>query len=249
METPIFYAPPENRIDSIIDLPKDESHHAFGVLRLKTHSPVTVVDGIGMAYHGLLERGGKYGAQVHWHSQLRNYGEPNVHLTLAAGLSTGDKFDTVVQKGTELGVSRFIPVLSAKSKVKLTEQDRSVRRQNRLEKVALSAIKQCKRSSCPTISLPLSFGECIASSEPEDFKFIFDASVSKSKTLYDLTFDPCPKRITALVGPESGFLPEEIEKAISAGFIPVTLGSRILRTETAGPAVCALIMYLLGEFR
>lgn len=249
MEPPIFYAPPELRRDNIIQLPDDEGHHAVNVMRLSLADLVMVVDGVGTAYRGEIAKiVGKKKVEIRIHSEIRNFGEPAVVLTLAAGLSAGSKFDNLVEKGTELGVKRFVPVIAERSKVKLEDLKKAAIRIRRLERVALAAIKQCRRSYRPDISIPVSFAEYMKESDPESLKLIFHPS-DKAGSLERLPVNAKTKRVTVLIGPESGFTLEEVDMAIEAGFMPVLLGPRILRTETAGPVACALVMNMLGELR
>lgn len=249
MELPIFYAPPKCRHGDIILLPDSESHHAVTVMRLSQADSLIVIDGLGSAYQGEIARiVGRKIVEVRIHSEIRNLGEPAVLLTLAAGISTGFKFDTVVEKCTELGAKRFVPIISKKSKVKLDDPKKAAARTRRLERVALATIKQCRRSYRPDISLPTSFEEFIREADRESLKLIFHPD-DESGSLDSLPLTSKVKRVTLLVGPESGFTPEEVAKAVAAGFISISLGSRILRSETAGPTVCSLIMHILGELR
>ncbi len=249
MELPIFYAPPELRRDDVVRLPDAEGHHALSVMRLSQADRVIVVDGAGTAFRGEIARiVGKKKVEVRLHFEIRNFGEPVVVLTLAAGLSVGSKFDTVVQEGTELGVRRFVPIVSERSKVRLDDPAKATAKTRRLERVALAAIKQCRRSYRPDISTPVNFAEYIKQVDNEDIKLLFQPG-TRATSLERILMDARTKRITALVGPESGFTPDEVDLADKAGFVPVSLGPRILRTETAGPVVCALIMNTLGELR
>lgn len=249
MELPIFYCPPERRRDDTIELPANESHHAVSVMRLSQGDRVLVVDGVGAAYRGEVARiVGRKKVEVRLHLEIRNFGEPAVVLTLAAGLSVGSKFDTVVQEGTELGVKRFVPIISERSKVKLDDPKKASAKTRRLERVALAAIKQCRRSYRPDISLPVSFAEYMKQADSEDPKLIFQPG-DRVPSLEQIPIDAQTKRITVLVGPESGFTPDEVDLAGKAGFVLVSLGPRILRTETAGPVACALVMNMLGELR
>jgi len=107
VEPPVFYAPPESFEGDDVSLPADESRHATRVMRLTLGAQVIVVDGLGSAWRGTISRlGVRKPVEVRLHAEVRNFGEPAVILTLAAGLSSGYKFDTVVEKGTELGVKR-----------------------------------------------------------------------------------------------------------------------------------------------
>ncbi len=248
MEPPVFFAPPENKHDEEIHLPAAESHHAADVLRLRSGALVLVVDGLGTAYRGELRIESKKSAVVSVHAQIRNFGEPRCRLTLTAGLSAGFKFDEVVDKGTQLGVSRFVPVITEKSKVKLEDARRVALKTARLEKVALAAMKQCRRSFRPEIVPPMNLSQYLQQIDRDSFKLLFHPA-NDARALSDILPEEIPKRITLLVGPEAGFTPDEIKLAGAKGFATVSLGPRILRTETAGPVVCALVMGHFGELR
>jgi 16S rRNA (uracil1498-N3)-methyltransferase len=245
--TPVLYAPPEAVTDDLITLSAAEAHHAATVMRMEIGEPVTVVDGLGIAYEGEIRTVDKKHATVAVRAVVRNFGEPFVRLTLAAGMSAGEKFDTIVEKGTEVGVSRFVPIISEKSRVKFDDDKRIASRVERLEKVALAAMKQCRRSYRPDISQPQTFREYLQESVDADLKLIFHPT-DRAMPLAQCKFEGVIKRVAMLVGPESGFSPNEVGLAVDAGFRAVHLGRRILRAETAGPVAVALVMHLLGEF-
>jgi len=247
MQPPVFHAPPERIHDDLIDLPAAEARHALKVLRLRRHDQVVVIDGLGVAYRGRIGSVKRSGAvTVEVLSVTRNYGEPAVNLTLAAALSTGAKFDTIVQKGTELGVKRFVPLLSEKSRVKLDDPRRAENRRKRLEKVALAAAKQCRRAFRPYVCSPVTFAEFLGETDPASLNLAFHPGPGGA-ALASVVPDPPPDRAVLLVGPESGFSDTEVQAARSGGYTVVGLGRRILRAETAAPAVCALLMDRLGE--
>lgn len=243
---PVVYAPPSLWQDDRVALAADESHHLAAVLRARKGEPVIVVDGEGGAGRGELVSVSRDKCVVRMTQLLRNFGEPTCHLTLAAGLSAGYKFDSVVDKGTQLGVTRFVPLLTAKSRVKMPDAKRVRSRQRRLEKVALSATKQARRSMIPQISAVVSLAQFLTEVDENDVKLIFHSQAS-SPGIDAVEIPDGAKRFTALVGPESGFSTEEVAVAEQAGFVAVSLGRRVLRTETAGPVVCALLMNRLGE--
>lgn len=245
--TPVLYAPPEAITDGLITLSATEAHHAATVMRLEVGEPVTVVDGLGIAYDGEIRSVEKKSATVAVRAIVRNYGEPFVRLTLAAGMSAGEKFDTIVEKGTEVGVSRFVPIISEKSRVKFDDEKRITNRVERLEKVALAAMKQCRRSYRPDISQPLTFREYLQESVDAELKLLFHPT-EKAISISALKPEGVLKRVAVLVGPESGFSATEVSLALDAGFTSVHLGRRILRAETAGPVAVALVMHVLGEF-
>lgn len=249
MDAPVFYAPPENISDRLITLPRDEVRHADTVLRLPPGSLIWVVDGLGMAYRCELRRApiaGRLQARVV--SETRNFGEPAVRLTLAAGMSSGYKFDAVVDGGTQLGVSRFVPLLCEKGKVKESDPARVYRRTARLEKVALAAMKQARRSVRPEIASPIHLARYLSEVDPGALNIAFQPGPG-GRTVEELVADRYLPRVTVLVGPESGFSDREAVSILESGFEAVSLGRRILRTELAAPVGCALIMHLLGELR
>lgn len=248
MSVPVFYAPPENRSGARIVLPASEAHHAVAVMRLGEGDRVIVVDGCGMAARGEIAVATKSRVEVTSHADIRNFGEPSVRLTLAAGLSAGEKFDTVVEKGTELGVRRFVPIISEKSKVKLIEPTKAAARRSRLEKVALAAMKQCRRSHRPDIATALTLRQFLDETDRSDLNLAF-LPIDGAGSLNLLTGLSDVTRVNLLVGPESGFSEEEVEYILRAGFALISLGPRILRAETAGPVVTALVMDRLGELK
>ncbi len=248
MEPPLFYIKPDSVKDDRVILPDTEGHHAISVMRLSRADLVVVVDGLGHAWRGEIAAiSGRKRVEIAVHSQVRNFGEPNVRLTLACGLSTGYKFDTVIQKGTELGVSRFVPLITEKSKVKIDDPKRARTKRTRFEKVALAAMKQCRRSLRPEITLPVSFEDYLNEIDSDTPTIIFHPS-NKSVLIEAVPLDGL-SRVNLIVGPESGFSPPEVDAALDQGAVCVSLGRRILRTETAGPAICALVMGQLGELR
>ena len=245
---PLFYAPPEQIQDNLATLDKTETQHLSKVLRLKRAALVLVVDGLGMAYRGEIEKIGRQETTVRLHSEIRNFGEPSVRMTLAGSLSTGDKFDSVVQKGTELGVKRFVPILSERSQVNLSDPKRIKNRVRRLEKVALASIKQCQRSYRPDIATPVKLADFLSETDSQALNLILHPART-AQPFDKLDIPSETKRASLLIGPESGFSDLEVETAREAGYQIISLGDRILRTETAGPTICALVMNALGEFR
>ena len=248
MQPPLFYAPPGNRDGDNIVLPDNEARHASRVLRLKRGAIVVVVDGLGNACRTEISSVSPKKVMVRVHSEIRDYGEPSIRLMLAAGLSVGFKFDSVVQYGTELGVSRFVPLVTDKSKVVLEEPRRARARVSRWNKVAVAAMKQCRRSTLPEVATPTRFDDFLNQHDRSDPGLIFHPG-KESISIVAVKLPKTARRLTLLVGPESGFSTDEVALASAAGFRAVSLGRRILRTETAGPTVVALVMAQLGEFR
>jgi len=249
MEIPIFFAPPQAVLGETIILPATEAHHARTVLRLKKNSQVIVVDGLGKAFRGTIANpSSRKETIVEIQNEIRGFGEPFANVTLAAGLSEGFKFDEVVQKCTELGIKKFVPLVTERSKIKISAATKFDNKLKRLKRVALGAMKQCRRSFCPSISTVMKFSDFLNSeSKDEDSCKIFFHPVKQRRLIDPGKLLKNCKNVTILIGPESGFSNSEVEAALEKEFMPISLGERILRTENASPVACALVMYWLGE--
>ena len=158
------------------------------------------------------------------------------------------KVDTVIEKGTELGVKRFVPLITKKSKVTVNDPKRARTKVARYEKVALAAMKQCRRSYRPEIAQPVTFTDYLKEIGPESVNLIFHPSAG-SRPLEESGLSAHTRRVNIIVGAEPGFSAEEMNLALDKGIKAVSLGRRILRAETAGPVACALVMNALGELR
>jgi 16S rRNA (uracil1498-N3)-methyltransferase len=244
---PVFYTQPENVHADSLEISGEEGRHIHRVMRLGKGDPLTVVDGIGNGYRCEISKicKGKITAGII--SRIRNLGEPSVHMTLAAGLSTGSKFDDLIQKGTELGVSRFIPLLTDKSKLTLDKGSRLTNRLRRWKKVAVASMKQSCRSVLPEIESPVEFASVLEHFSDLGERLLFDPS--GDETIYNLKPVVGNNRYTIFIGPESGFSHGELTLAEERSIKAISLGERILRTENAAPVAIALVMQYLGEFR
>lgn len=244
MLPPVFFVPPVGVAAGALTLPGDESHHARTVLRLQQGTPIVAVDGCGTAHFGTYYVDGK-NASMQISESCHEWGEAARAVTLAAGLSGGSKFDQIIQMGTEIGISRFVPLLTEKSRtINQTKADRS--RQDRWRRVAVAAMKQSRRSRLPEID------------SPQTLEQYLNSLPSHESNLTRLLFHPGGDLIdaqlfgqgrvgamTVITGPESGFAQEEIELARLHRCHIVSLGDRILRAETAAPVVAALAIYAL----
>lgn len=236
-----FFAPPSNIFESTIALDPDESHHLSRVLRLMPGATVYSFDGKGTEYECQVKRVTKDQAELSIIARLSNEVESPLQLTLGQAMVKGDKFDWVVQKATELGVTRLVPLLTEHSEFKKAE-GRELRLQ-RWRRIALEATKQCGRRHLLEISEVQSV-EQFCTTQTEALRLIF--SERKGNRLSEIQ----PARaVTVAIGPEGGWSERELLQAETAGFVPIHLGNRILRTETAAVAALALAQYLFGDFR
>ena len=243
----VFYVLPDRIGEEAVFIDGPEAHHLSKVMRVKKGEPIVVVDGAGNAYRCEVEKIDKKGVIGKILTRSRNFGEPLTRVTLAAGLSVGYKFDDVIQRATELGVARFVPLITEKSKVKIDDEKKAKTKLTRWTKIAVASIKQCGRAYLPVIETPVTMTKFLETSEDLGRMLIFDPN-SGGLPIQQLELTRENGGLTVLVGPESGFSRAEIDLALEKGAEIVSLGDRILRTENAAPTALAVIMYTLGEF-
>lgn len=238
---PTFIYKPEDIKDESVKIRGPEAHHIAKVLRMTKGEIVRVMDGYGMSHICEIRSASARTVTCTIVKTVKNGGEPKLDLALALGLSSATKFDLVVEKGTEVGVSRFIPLITEQAKVKIKEQETLVRRMNRWRRLCEAAAKQSARSVIPMISPPVIYGEFIAACIAEESALFHPDG--KKTTPVGVLAATGGKRLTVIIGPESGFSSAEVETARSRKIPIFSLGDRILRTETAGVVVPALLIY------
>lgn len=243
---PRFFVSPDQVKDNSVTITGPDVLHITRVLRLCAGDLVTVLDGRGGVYEAVIENTTRQEVRCIVKSKLLLNGTPALRVTIVQGLPKGDKMDFVVQKGTELGVSRIIPLQSKRSVVSL-ESLRSARRVERWRRVALEAAKQSCRLDVPEVLEPASWPE-VLDSLPEDGLALMPWEEEHVVTLKAiLKGEPVFGEVWVFIGPEGGFAPGEVEQAKLRGVRTVSLGPRILRTETAGLAVLAMIFCQWGD--
>ena len=227
-----FHAFQSQISDSQIVLNADEAHHLSRVLRLGEGDRVFVFDGEGNEWECEIARVGKREADLTILRQLNNDVESPLQLTLAQALVKGDKFDWIVQKATELGVTRIVPLITDHTDVRRVEE-RAEQKLERWRRISLEALKQCGRRRLVEITEPISFvGFCNAA---EAVSLIF--SERGGKALREIAASlHSPASLTLCVASEGGWSDAELQAAEAHNFLPVHLGQRILRTETAAIA-------------
>lgn len=230
----------------IVGLSKEESAHAARVLRLKAGDPVELLDG-GALYAGELVRVGEDGVKARALSALPSP-ESRAQITLWQGMPKADKLEWIVQKATELGVWALWPVEMERSVVKGDKARRSQKRE-RWERIALEAAKQSGRAHVPQVEDACGFEEAYKRLQGQDFDLILVAwEEARGLTLSRAVREsPRKERILLVIGPEGGITQEECQRLQALGGRSVTLGRRILRTETAGPSALAVILAALEE--
>jgi 16S rRNA (uracil1498-N3)-methyltransferase len=220
---------------SRVCLEGDELHHAARVARVRVGERIEVLDGRGSAAEAIVVEASRDRVDVEIGAPVSSREAP-VAITLASALIAPDKYELVLQKGCELGVSRFVPVISERVE---TRVERVLGKLDRWERILLEATKQCGRAVLPRIEPPIGLDRLLAR---EEGLILFDA---------DEATDPWPgprvAHATLLVGPEGGFTPDEIAAAKLAGASVCSLGPRRLRAETAAIAAVALAGARFGD--
>lgn len=250
-----FYAPVEAFSANQITLSTDEARHLRDVLRLGPGDEIYIFDGEGREFQCVIEESRRDWATLRVIVEVPPaMPESPLDLTLAIALLKGEKFDLVVQKATELGVTRIQPVITQRADVRL-RVDQDVKRVTRWQRIALEAAKQSGRALVPLVADPISLTSLIERRAPESepapqpntllLMFSERGGQPLSETLEPLSI--VPPAVTALVGSEGGWTDEEIAQARAGGWGIVTLGGRILRAETAAIAVVVLMQHRFGD--
>jgi 16S rRNA (uracil1498-N3)-methyltransferase len=253
-----FHAPPSAfSVDHrSVRLASDEARHLREVLRLQRDDEVYVFNGAGNEFQCRVEESGRDFAQLAVVAEVPPARpESLLGLTLAVALLKGEKFDTVVQKATELGVTRIVPVITERAEVRLRDGAEGARRLARWQRIALEAAKQCGRARVPDVSEPLTSRSLLAaapdlaaaSTPPDLLRLFFSERAGESLAITIQALSARPKAVIAMVGSEGGWTDEEIAQASAAAWEVVTLGGRILRAETAAIAVAVLLQHLFGD--
>ena len=234
-----FHAPPDAFTQQTITLAADEARHLRDVLRLKPGDEVYVFDGLGHEFRSTVSNIRRDVAELRIETEVEP-AKPESHLQLNLGVALlkGEKFDLVVQKATELGVTKITPLITRYADIHLRDASDATKRVARWQRIALEAAKQSGRAFVPEISLPVAFDKL----EVEGDGVMF--SERDGESIENL---PGASSITALVGSEGGWADEEIETAQARGFHVLTLGGRILRAETAAIAVTVLMQHRFGD--
>ena len=223
-----------------ISLPATSVAH-LRALRLRDGAPVVLFDGDGGEYAGRLAQRGRREAVVALERFSGREAESPLAVTLVQGLAKGDRMDLVVQKATELGVARIVPVFTAHGAFRLNAE-RAESRRSHWQRVAISACEQCGRNRIPAVDMPellMDRWERL----PEGPGVVLQPGAAGSAKELALKAGP----VTLLVGPEGGFSGEEIAEARRRGYRGIGLGPRVLRTETAALAALAVLQAMFGD--
>ena len=251
-----FYAPPAAFApdEKSATLGAEETRHLRDVLRLHSGDEIYVFDGAGREFHCSVQTIKRGSTELRVIAEVEPARpESHLHLTLAIALLKGEKFDLVIQKATELGVKRIVPLTTERADVRLRDSDDAKKRVARWQRIALEAAKQTGRACVPEVTAPLTLNSLLMMSAVDERKSPTNAarlmfSEREGRSFSKVTNgDERPGEVVALVGPEGGWTDQEIELARAGGWEIVTLGGRTLRAETAAIAVVVLLQHRFGD--
>ena len=232
---------------ALLTLPDDQAQHVARVLRAKAGDPLIVFNGRGGEFAASVESLQRKSVTVRIGAFAAIERESPLDTTLLQGIARGDKMDQILQKATELGVTRVIPVLTARSNVRL-DADAAHRKQQHWQGVVIAACEQCGRNRIPEVATPLDLEQALAAGT-SSLRLLL-APVDQATTLQQLLAAPeAAQSVSMLIGPEGGLAPEEMALAERAGFVACRAGARVLRTETAALAVLAALQFAVGDLR
>lgn len=230
----------------------DDAHHIANVMRTRAGETIIVSDGVSREVRATITEIGKGRIVARVTEALPMLAEPKLLVTIAQSLPKGDKMETVIQKGTEIGASRFIPFVSERTVVQY-DGKKETKRLERWHKIAKEAAEQAHRNRIPDVVAPMTWKQLLQSVREADAAFFCyekeDANILKQALQLAIS-----KRgrvdgmnVLLIVGPEGGFTEGEAQEAEQAGCVSVKLGARILRTETAGLVGLTCLLYETGE--
>ena len=243
-----FFVAPDALQGDTAALDRELSHRLRHVLRLRRGDRIILVDGRGCEYEAVLEDVSGPTVRVAVLSRHEGLPEPQARVVLYQSIIKGDRFDWVLEKGTEIGVAKFVPLVSHRGVVR--PRTGRVERRERWRRIVTEAAEQCGRSHLPDLAPAVSLSDALESAEGLR---LLPWEGERQTTLRQALRQAVGKGkktpvISIFVGPEGGFARQEVDRAVDLGALTVSLGPRILRSETAGVVAAAAALYELGEF-
>lgn len=230
----------------VVTISGEDLKHIKNVLRLKEGEEVSICDGEENDYVAVIDSIDSQEVMLSIVDSFKSKGEAPIKLKLYQGLPKGDKMELIVQKCTELGVSEIVPMATKRAVVKLSDEKKIAKKLERWQKIAEEAAKQSKRGRIPLVDRLVTLKEAVSELGEDELALMLYESESENSLKKALRgYDG--KTVSVFVGPEGGFEESEAEMLKAAGAKVVSLGNRILRTETAGLVASAVIMYELGD--
>lgn len=245
---PKFFINKEDIKNNSIEITGGDATHIAKVLRTEVGEILTLCDGNGTDFTAKVTSCTKDQVLLDIIDSFDCLAEPEVFVTLFQGIPKQGKMDYIIEKCTELGISRIVPVSTKRSVVKIDGKKSEAKKLERWRKIASESVKQCARGSIPEVTDVMSVAQAIEFSKGLDFTFCA-YECEKETSIKSVLSGISPKSVGIFVGPEGGLDDAEIELFNNANIKTVTLGKRILRTETAGHTILTAIMYEFNELK
>lgn len=243
-----FYITDEQVSDNEITIWGSDVNHIRNVLRLEKGDWVVACNGAGKDYVSRIAAMDKENVTLEVEKVQDTGTELPTRVTLFQGIPKKEKMEFIIQKAVELGVYEIVPVMMKRCVVKLGDAKKSQKKRERWQAIAESAAKQCDRGIIPVVHEPVNMGEAIELAKELSYNVIpyeLQDGIDKSR---EVVAHACTQESVGIfIGPEGGFEEKEVEQAIANGMEPITLGKRILRTETAGMALLSIMMFQMQE--
>lgn len=244
---PKFYVDGLSSVDKTVNITGGDVNHIKNVLRLHTGEHITLCDGSGKDYICRISELGEDYVSADVEDIMMNAAELNTKITLFQGMPKADKMELIIQKAVELGVNEIVPVMTKRTVVKL-DLKKEKKKLERYNSIALSAAKQSGRGVIPVVKDFMSYKEALSYAESLDMNIIpYEEAEGIEYSRQIISDIKGKKNLGIFIGPEGGFAKEEVDAAMNIGAKCITLGNRILRTETAGLAVLSIIMFEIEE--
>lgn len=243
MKSPRVYHPDRLQVGRDATLGEAASHHLGRVMRMKVGDAVVLFDGMGGEYRGTIRGVERSGVRVRVDAFEDVERESSLQVGLVQSVSAGERMEFTLQKAVELGVAWIQPIIARRSKVRL-EGERADKRVSHWQRVVQAACEQCGRNRVPTVRPLLEFTAWLAQPSSTQHRLVLDPEAPRRLS----QSGPFDAAVELLAGAESGLADEERDLVLQYGFVPVRLGPRVLRTETAGLAALAALQALWGDF-
>lgn len=244
-----FFVTPDQIRQNTINIYDGDVNHIRNVLRMRVGDELSISDGEGTDYHCTIQSLDKDIVVCNIENSWKSYSELPVKLYLFQGLPKSDKMELIIQKAVELGAFEVVPVSTSRSIVKLDDK-KAAKKIARWQQIAESGAKQSGRAIIPVVKEPMTFKQALAYAKELDAVLIpYEKAegIEETRAIIETLKTSQVKSVGIFIGPEGGFAENEVELAMEAGAKPITLGKRILRTETAGLTTLSILMFAFEE--
>ncbi len=243
MRIPRIYTPQPLAVQDSVTLERAASQHLLTVLRLKPGAALVLFDGSGCEFEARLDADDNRRARILVTAECSRHSESPLRISLAQGISRGERMDYTLQKAVELGITEIVPVVTERSVVRLNAEH-AQRKREHWQRLVISACEQSGRVRIPPVHVPLSYTDFLRQPTDAAHKLLLDPEGSLTLNMLER---PANALIHLLVGPEGGLSKAEKARALATGYAGVRLGPRILRTETAALVALSLLQGSWGD--